>query len=203
MLERIRNHPGHRLRPARNYIADTDRYWMTISRFVKLERLQYFREPDHPSWNAFANGRWKDAMLILEKMRPQIAQEFIDDRANGLTSQRVRVVEYPLSPYLRWELHVLMVRSEYGENIRIVDAGMVDVFEPGGRILPELIFMDASVMYQIDYDESGTQIGGTKFTDAELVGGSLEDVLSLYEHGEDIVSFFDREIKPLDQRSVR
>lgn len=202
MLDKIRDIPGESLHPLSVYIADTDRYWGSIDRFVKLERLQDFREPDIPSWVALADGRWDEALRLLDRLRPEIAEEFAADRANGLASYRVRVVEYPLTPYVRWEMHVFRIRSEHGENIRVIEADAVRKFESTRRPVPELIFMDADAMYDIDYDEDGTLIGGRKITDPGIVRSSLAEVWDLYRKGEDFADFFAREIASADSHSA-
>lgn len=202
MLDQVRDTPGRSLRPLEAYVEDTDRYLASTDRFVKLERLQHFREPGHPSWEAFADGRWDDAMRLLEKRRPVIADEFATDRTNGLVSYRVRVVEYPLTPYMHWELRALKLRTEYGENIRVIGTEAVKEFESTGRPVPELIFMDADAMYEIDYDEEGTLVGGRKITDSNVVRSALAEVWDLYRKGENFADFFAREIETPDSHSA-
>lgn len=202
MLEKIRDIPGRSLRPLNVYMADSDRYLARASRFVKLERLQDFREPHLPSWVALADGRWDDAMRLLQDRRPIVADEFATDRANGLVSYRVRVVEYPLTPYMHWELRALKLRTEYGENIRVIGTEAVKEFESTGRPVPELIFMDADAMYEIDYDEEGTLVGGRKITDSNVVRSALAEVWDLYQKGENFADFFAREIETPDSHSA-
>jgi hypothetical protein len=92
---------GEILRPVRVYLDDTDQYWRRINRFDKLERLQCFREPGYPSWDAFAAGRWDEALQIMQRDHSIVENEFVDDFRNGLYSYRIRVVELPVTPYLQ------------------------------------------------------------------------------------------------------
>lgn len=202
MLERVRDAHGEVFRPVRAYRDDLKPYWGRIGRFDKLERLQHFREPDDPSWAAFAAGRWRDAQRIMEQnYRPQVMAEFADDASSGLVSYRVRVVEFPVMPYLQWELHALKMRAECGENIRVVGPEKIAPYEEYG-VVPELIFMDVDAMYEVLYDETGVLAGGRKFTDSEMIRGCLSDVRALYEQGEDLRTFFEREIAPLPSPAV-
>lgn len=196
MLERIRSIPGETFRSVQMYRDDTDRYWGRINRFDKLERLQHFREPGYASWEAFAAGRWDEFLQIMQRDRPMVAKEFADDSKAGLVSYRVRVVEFPLTSYLQWELYELKVRAEFGENIRIVGPEAVACYE-ASSVLPELIFMGTLAMYEISYDHTGTQLGGRKFSDTKLIEQCLSEVQALYAHGEDLLTFFEREIAPL------
>ncbi len=196
MLERVRNMSGDILRPTQAYLDDTDQYWRHINRFDKLERLQFFREPGYPSWDAFAAGRWDEALQIMRRDRSNVEKEFAEDSQVGLASYRIRVVELPVTPYLQWEFYELKARAECGENIRVVDAEAVACYEMAA-VVPELIFMGTLAMYKICYDDTGTRIGGQKFTDPELIEQCLSEVHTLYAQGEDLLTFFEREIAPL------
>lgn len=196
MLECVRNVSGDILRPVEVYLDDTGHYWGHINRFDKLERLQHFREPGYPSWDAFMAGRWDEALQIMQRDRPAVEKEFSEDFRAGLSSYRVRVVELPVTPYLQWEFHELKLRAECGENIRVIGPEKVLPYEQNA-VVPELIFMDTRAMYEICYDDTGTRTGGRKFTDPELIEKCLSEVHVLYNQGEDLLTFFGREIAPL------
>jgi len=196
MLERVRATPGEVLCPAQAYLDDSDRYWERIDRFEKLERIQHFQEPEDASWRAFAAGQWEESIRLTELNRTNVRAEFAEDERLGYRSYRVRVVQYPIDPYLRWELHRFKVRAEYGEVIRIVGPEALARFEIDD-IVPELIFMGSHAMYEVLYDEDGVLAGGRKFTDPELIAGCRAEVRALHRDGEDFRTFFDREITPL------
>ena len=203
MLECIRGMTGDVLLPVQVYLDDTNQYWGRIDRFEKLERLQHFREPGFPSWDAFAAGSWDEALRIMrEEGYAVTAKEFLEDSEADLVSYRVRVVEFPVSPYLQWELHQLKVRAELGENIRVVGPEKVSCHETDG-VVPELIFMGDLAMYEIIYDDTGLCMGGQKFTDIKLIEQCLAETRNLYAQGEDLLAFFEREIAPLPPPSRR
>lgn len=196
MLDRVRGAAGELFSPTRAYLDDSDRYWPRIDRFDKLERIQHFREPYDASWRAFAAGRWQESLELTEQNRPNVVAEFAEDARLGYRSYRVRVVEFPIDPYLQWEMHRFKVRVECGENIRIIGPDAVARFEKDG-IVPELIFMGSLAMYEVLYDETGVLAGGRKFTDLDLIARCQAEVRALYAGGEDFRTFFDREIVPL------
>jgi hypothetical protein len=196
MFDRVRDAVGERLCPVQAYREDAGRYWEHIERFEKLERLQDFREPDDPSWQAFAAGRWTESLRLLWDDRPNVEAEFAGDARLGLTSYRVRIVEFPIAPYLQWELHALNIRAECGENIRIVGPDAVASYE-ADNVVPELIFMGTLAMYEVLYDATGVLAGAQKFTDPALVKGCLAEVQALYDQGEDVRTFFAREVAAL------
>jgi hypothetical protein len=196
MLDRVRGEAGEVLRPTRAYLDDTARYWPRIDRFDKLERIQHFREPYDASWRAFAAGRWEESLDLTEHNRPNVVAEFAEDARLGYRSYRVRVVEYPIDPYLQWEMHRFKVRVDCGENIRIISRDAVVKFEKDG-IVPELIFMGSLAMYEVLYDQTGVLAGGRKFTDPDLIASCRAETRALYAGGEDFRTFFDREIASL------
>lgn len=196
MLEHVRQMSGDVLRPAQAYLDDTDQYWGHINRFDKLERLQYFREPGYPSWDSFGAGRWNEALHIMQQDRLTVERELAEDSRVGLSSYRVRVVELPVTPYLQWEFHELKTRAECGEGIRVIGPEAVARYETS-TVVPELIFMGALAMCEIFYDNTGTRVGGRKFTDPELIEQCLSEVHALYARSEDLRTFFEREIAPL------
>ncbi len=201
MLDRVGETPGEIFRPVKAYLDDSNQYWPQIDRFDKLERIQHFRQPEDASWRAFAAGRWADSLELSELNRPEVVAEFAEDARLGYNSYRVRVAEFPIDPYLQWEMHRFRIRVECGENIRIVGPEAVARFETGG-IVPELICMGSLAMYEVLYDETGKLAGGRKFTDPELIASCLAEVQALYARGEDFWTFFEREVKPLPPPAV-
>ncbi|MPZ80521.1 MAG: hypothetical protein GEV28_09035 [Actinophytocola sp.] len=196
MLDRVREAPGEVFRPVQAYLDDSNQYWRRIDRFDKLERIQQFQEPYDASWRLFAVGQWKESLAQAERERSLVVAEFAEDASLGYTSHRVRVVEFPVTPYLHWEMHQFKIRVECGENLRVVGPEAVARFETGG-IVPELVFMGSLAMYEVLYDDSGVLAGGRKFTDPELIAGCRAEVQALHAQGEDFQTFFEREIAPL------
>ncbi|WP_018682990.1 DUF6879 family protein [Actinokineospora enzanensis] len=180
------------------YQDDFDEHFWEIDStgFWKLERRQEFREPGDDSWVAFTEGRWADALALLEERRASLAAHYRRIAERGFDTLRVRVVERPLSPYLRWELRLLLLRHELGGRTRIVTAEQVREFEPAGP-LPELVTLGDRVMYEILYDDDGVQYGAVRFAEQAAIARGRELIQGLYADGEDVDSFFHREVAGL------
>lgn len=138
-------------------------------------------------------GDWPRALALIEQMRAEVAEEFA--AVPDLRRRRVRVAERPFSSYLQWEMHVLQMRAEEGEEVRIVDAALIRDQE-GDFLVPELAVISGAA-YQILYTSEGVLDGALRSTDPSLVTLAATETASLFNEGEDIRSFFTREIAPL------
>lgn len=161
---------------------------------LKTERIQTFREPGSPSWEAYADGRWEDALQIAAELNPELVAFFahLDQLGSGL--RRLRIVELPLTPYLVWELHFLRYRAEAGEQIRVLDAQSVTELEAAAGPIPELMVVGRQAVYEVLYDTSGTPIGAEKSVEPTVVQGCRSQVLTLLDQAESFESFFRREV---------
>lgn len=177
------------------YLDDFDaRFWTSGAEGVwKLERRQHFLQPESASWVAFSQGRWGDALRLLEANRPGLEEEFRRISEAGFTLRRVRVVEEPVVPYLQWELHSLRLREECGENIRVVGPQQVAEFESHDT-LPEIVTLSAAVLYRLVYTADGLLDGAVRFADLDTVTRWREFIERLYADGEDLTSFFSRNV---------
>ncbi|MBG0828961.1 hypothetical protein HS041_14395 [Planomonospora sp. ID67723] len=192
MLDRVRAAPG-RLLDAAAYLDD---FWPRFGRlgdepFWKLERAQHFREPDVASWSAMVAGDWERSLVLVEEMRADIAS------ASGPELRRVRIVEQPVTPYLQWEMQILRLRAEAGERIRVLPAKSVAHLEASGTRLPEVVLLGSLAMYEVLYDRTGTLSGARRIDDPDLLGSCRAELSRLYDQGEDLLNYFDREIIPL------
>jgi hypothetical protein len=172
-------------------------FWqVTEPGFWKLERLQSFQEPGNESWLAFINGDWAESLRLAERQRPALADYYRKIAESDFTTWRVRVVERPITPYVQWELNSLRIWAEYGERIRVVSAEQIASAEENGR-LPELVTLGTEVMYQVRYDHTGLPEGGIRYVDRELIGRCQRFIADLYSVGEELDSFFEREVAAL------
>ncbi|GHE45671.1 DUF6879 family protein [Streptomyces capitiformicae] len=162
----------------------------------KLERLQHFEEEGSPSRDALRRGEWATALRLLEDRRDALLATAREDTRKGHRFHRVRVVEKPLSPYLQWELHSHRQRAEYGERIRVVGAEQVASVERAGR-LPEIVVLGGDTLFQVLYSKAGATLGSVRYTDDDLVGSWENYIRRLYEAGEDVRSYFEREVAHL------
>ncbi|MDS1270747.1 hypothetical protein RIF23_10590 [Lipingzhangella sp. LS1_29] len=157
----------------------------------KFERQQHFKQPGDPSWEAFREGRWDEALRLLEQERPEFEQEAQEDAARAHWFHRVRIVAEPLTPYVQWELHSLWIQAECGERIRVVPDAAVRHLE-GDTQLPEVVVLGGETLYQVCYTEAGALDGGIRFTHPELVGNWERFIAELYATGEDMRAYAER-----------
>jgi hypothetical protein len=164
----------------------------------KLERAQNFYEPYEPSWVAMTEGDWERSLQLIDELRGSLAAEY-----EGYAEfRRVRVVEPPLTPYMQWDLHVLAARTEAGERARVVPAAAVLPYEGSGP-LPELLVFESTLMYEVLYDSAGAHLGGRRITDRSVVQPCLAALAALYEQGEELGAYHQREVAPLPAPQVR
>lgn len=178
------------------YYADFRRNFRRARNFWKLERGQVFAEPGDPSWEAFDTGDWDEALRLLEERREDLKHYHAENTAAGTQARRIRIVFLPVTPYLQWELHLLKIRDETGGPVRILHASAVADLEDQGQ-LPDIYTMDDTVMYQAVYDERGVLAYALRYISRPLVARCRDFIADLYDRGEPIRSFFEREIAQL------
>lgn len=198
MRELLGGDPGELLALA-DYWADFEqRFWKTgPPGFWKLERQQTFKEPQDAGWQAFAAGRWKESLRILDARRPEFADYYRRIADSGFATRRMRVVQEPLTPYLQWELHVLRLRHEYGGLTRVVTRDQVVAAEVDAP-LPEIYTLGTDIMYEAIYDADGVLEAARRWRNPDVVTRCQEFVESLYDDGEPLDEFFARAVAPLE-----
>jgi hypothetical protein len=167
-----------------------------ISTQIKLERGQDFNERGFASWEAFASGDWDGALALADERRDAYARLF----ERGIAQRRLRVVEFPVTPYVQWEMHVLRLRAELGEDIRVLDARLIADIERDSPV-PEMVTLGEVVLYQVFYHH-GDAAGARRFTDPAVIAEARDDFDTLFEQGEEFFEFFGREVKPLPPPDV-
>ncbi|MEW1722310.1 DUF6879 family protein [Streptomyces sp. NPDC093109] len=167
-----------------------------IDRLNKLERGQNFKERGFASWEAFAAGRWDEALSLIEERRDAYVRQVEEVDRLGVMQRRLRVVEFPVTPYVQWELHVLRLRVEVGDRIRLLDARTIADIEKR-RDVPEVVILGGVAMFEVRYDSDGNAAGADHYTDPELIAETSAGFDALYARGETYADFFDREIAPL------
>jgi len=173
-----------------------ERIWLAESADSwKIERLQAYDETGFPSWEAFVAGDWPAALALIEEERQGFAEFYRRFAARGAAFRRIRIVEAPISPYVQWEFQVLRLRAECGERCRVLDADRVAELEIDGP-LPELVSLCGRTLYRTLY-AGGVPAGATRFTDPDLIGRYERFAERLYASGEDLATYFQREIAPL------
>jgi hypothetical protein len=190
---------GRRERLAqKEYLADFEaKFWrIGPEGFWKLERLQSYQEPGFASWEALREGDWSRSLDIIAGLRDGIQQHLKRVAAAGIGHRRVRVIEEPVSTYIQWEMHLLLVRQECGENIKCVPARSVSELETE-RQLPELVVLGDQAAYDIHYTPDGAPDGATRYSERATVSRLREAVKKLHDQGEGFEDYFGRCIAPL------
>ena len=123
---------GERLE-LREYYADFRQNFSRTREFWMLESGQDFAEPGNASWEAFNRGEWAASLRLVEDLRTDLKEYFRELQAAGTSTYRIRIVSLPLTPYLQWEFHVLRLRDEAGEPMRILLDSDVAAAEDQGR----------------------------------------------------------------------
>lgn len=172
-----------------------------IAHLYKLERGQHFKERGFASWEAFAAGEWDRAISLIEEKREAYEREFEDAGRRGIVHRRVRIVEFPVTPYVQWELHVLRLRVEEGDDIRVVDARTIADIEEKG-LAPEVVILGDSAMYEVLYDADGNLAGANRISDPAVIADTSAGFEALFERAETFDAFFDREISNLAAPAV-
>jgi hypothetical protein len=185
----------------------TSHFW-SCDQFWKLETAQHFAEPGNPSWDAFNQGNWGKA-LELHTARTEALLDYHEQCTEyGITTKRVRVVKQPVTPYLQWEMYLLVLRDATGGPIRILPGNQFTPFEkdcynrPMGPFFPEVCGMDKTVMYEHLYDEHGVMYETIKYTDFDTITKFKHLTDTLYKDAEPIGPYFLRHIKPLPAPTI-
>jgi hypothetical protein len=201
MLEAVPDLPARDL-DLESYLRD---YWHEYDRiedvFWKLERAQTFREDGDPSWEAFARGSWFRALELNEADRTTAEEMAEKDRDLGIRTRRIRVVEWPISPYVQWEMHFFRLLAEAGQELRVITPEALRPFERR-RPVPEIVILGERVVYEVIYDASGAARGARRIDAPDVIAACRFEMADLFDRAEPLLSFFDREIAPLPAPAV-
>lgn len=195
MLDRVRGISGLEL-SAESYLEDFWPHFRQVEDVLwKLERIQEFREPDELSWVAMMEGDWARALALVEEKRAESQQQARS--SEKFANRRLRIVQQPVSPYLQWEMQILKIRVETGEqDIKVLDAHAVRHLEVE-LPLPELLVLGTSALYEVLYDETGAPSGARRIDDLEVIDACRQELAELFDKAEDLLTYFEREIEPL------
>lgn len=189
MIEKVRDTPGRVLSLAQ-YRAAFWQFWPHVpDQFDKLERQQHFQELDTPSWDAFTAGDWQRALELMHIAGgPELHTAF--------ARRRLRVVELPVTPYVQWELHWYRRPGNDDEQIRVISPAAIAEYETV-QLLPELVILGPRAMFEVLYNQDMFLAGGRQIPDLEVIAACRADFQHLWEQGEDLDTFFTRQIATL------
>ncbi|WP_031231239.1 DUF6879 family protein [Streptomyces niveus] len=188
------------------YLEDFDEHFWNAgssdeASFWKFERQQSFKEPGVESWEAFFRGEWDTALALIAEQRSHYERYFQKIADHGFRLHRVRVVDEPVTPYLQWELHLLRLKEQYGEDTRIAKASDLCSLEAGTQ-LPEIAIIGSSALYEIVYDDDGKLAGGIRYTDDGLISECRRIIRAIHGSGEQLETFFKRRVASLPPPAV-
>ncbi|MFE9296989.1 DUF6879 family protein [Streptomyces niveus] len=188
------------------YLEDFDKHFWNAgssdeASFWKFERRQSFKEPGVESWEAFFRGEWDTALALIAEQRSHYERYFQKIADHGFRLHRVRVVDEPVTPYLQWELHLLRLKEQYGEDTRIAKASDLSSLEAGTQ-LPEIAIIGSSALYEIVYDDDGKLAGGIRYTDDGLISECRRIIRAIHGSGEQLETFFKRRVASLPPPAV-
>lgn len=179
MLERVHEIPGVLL-DAEEYLDDFWPRYRTVDGVVwKLQRVQAF-----PAAAPVSEDDWRRSLGLVG-----------EGPARPFPGRRVRVVERPVTSYLRWEMHLLALRTPPAEQVRVLDAAEVSDLE-GRRRLPELVVLGTAVMYEVTYDSAGVHSGARRIDALDVIDACRGELEKLFALGEDLRDYYEREIAP-------
>ncbi|MCC5574309.1 hypothetical protein IMZ11_01465 [Microtetraspora sp. AC03309] len=190
-VDTVRNAPARTL-SVEVYQAEFAEVYASVAEpAIKLERAQHFDEEDFPSWVALREGDWDRSLALLKETRESLIEYY----RSHAEFRRVRIVETPLTPYMRWEMHAFVERVAAGERIRVLSGSAVAEMERAAP-LPELVILRGDRMYEVLYDESGVHTGARRIIDPDVVRHTRAVLSSLFERSEELMTFFTREVAP-------
>lgn len=138
--------------------AFREEFWKAADRLrtrtVKVEWGQTFQEPGNPSWEAFAAGDFKQALELIERNREDHLrqQRVFDD--TGTPFYRIRIIRFPLSDYLKWELAHFRLNAEMGERIFLAESARIADIELSVD-LDDFTLFDDFLMLATEYTTEG------------------------------------------------
>lgn len=141
--------------------------------FLKLERLQSYQEPSNTSYCAYRDGDKSRAQELLWENVAAEAGDFTKFARDNVQQVRVRLVELPLSDYLKWEFDVYRLVAQFGQRILVTDITNDSKTSLLSRASDCIIF-DRKVALRNHYDEQGVMRGAWLTEDPQIVSQYLQ-----------------------------
>lgn len=165
--------------PLAEFRSHFNQLFMSMSsNFSKLERAQSYQEPGNESLAAYLKGDKREAANLLK-----LPIEGWDERFNYVAQAnipwtRVRLVEFPMTPYLEWEFLTYQRSARYGERILVTDI----TNDPKGSLAKsssDFVMFDNRIVLAHDYGVDGILKGAwlvTRPNDVEAYIATFNDV---------------------------
>ncbi|MBI3688633.1 MAG: hypothetical protein HY241_15105 [Actinobacteria bacterium] len=161
----------------------------TVSRFLKLESWQAYREvAANESQVRYDRGDIEGARDLLRREAEADRPLYLDVQRRKIEYARVRIVGEPLTPYLEYEMLSYRIRSEMGEHIEIVAEPIAKL--PDERYFDFLLF-DGHTALVHDYGSGdvGRQTGGWLTHDRDALVAMEETITELRRRAVPLIRF--------------
>lgn len=83
-----------------------------------------------------------------------------------------------------------------GFGVRVVRAEALSALESQGQ-LPEVVVIGDRVLYEVRYEPDWTPCGARRIDTPRVIAAAATEIADLYDQGEPLLDFFDRELAPL------
>jgi len=136
--------------------------WSSIKfRFLKLECWQTYLELEaNESQDAYGRGDFAGARASLNLEAEADRPLYKDIQEHGIDYARIRLIQEPLTDYLRYELMAYDIRERMGENIEVVRSDPL-LLLPNDDYFDWLLFdRHTALIHDYGQGEAGLQSGG-------------------------------------------
>ncbi|MBX9387651.1 hypothetical protein K5M73_05260 [Streptomonospora halotolerans] len=96
-------------------------------------------------------------------------------------------MEYPLTPYVRYELCSHRVAAQCGYRIGVLDAARIRHLEKDAQLPEAMVY--SRVVYRIAYDHLWTPVGATRIDDPVLARSAAQTLGGLWRHCTPVTHF--------------
>ncbi|HSH60011.1 MAG TPA: hypothetical protein VK988_10290 [Acidimicrobiales bacterium] len=171
MVRHLRARPARHLTPSE--FQDRFREALDATRhiFRKVEALQYYDESGDPSWEAFRRGDHATAMAELDCIVDEQTELLKPALTRGVSLTRLRIVEYPVTDYVRWEFASYELSRKIGEQIFAIEKTALE-----GQ-LPDFVSFDDDILVLLEYSAEGKFCQGIEYRACREV----EDLIAAYD----------------------
>lgn len=154
------------------------------SRFFKIERRQAYNQAGDESFDVYVRGDHEKAKRLLRESVLMQSEMYERARRRGVELVRLRLIEDPLTDYLRYyEIPSYFVSQELGEQICFAEV------DPKRDRLPDCIIFDSSVMFVNAYDGLNRPVGAIEVSEGEEIERHLSLAEEMLSSGEGLSDF--------------
>lgn len=133
--------------------------------FFKLERLQSYDESGAPYHDAFISGDWDRSVALFKEQIETGSASAIDFCRRGISSTRLRLVEFPLTDYVKWEMMTYHISASYGQRILVRDI-TAEPEKGSVKASSDFVMFDDQIVLRHVYQPDGQLRGALLFEGA-------------------------------------